>query len=172
MMSLYKINIYTLLVLFVAGFMVLQSCNEQEITPSTVSYLIQSNGERIELKTNSDIASYLSTRNAFKDQVVENAILFEAEDSEGKFYIAQGQFTSQEGYITTVSIPLNMKITKKSNNNLILLSGEGSCEMTCEAEAGCSGCEQTIHERCKRQSCVCKQSNGKCKGSVKFSSES
>ncbi len=86
-----------------------------------------------------------------------------------KFDAIAAKYTLNGNDISLV-IPLNSISNKSSNNtNHDPLLRVAYCEMTCSAQTGCGGCDQTIYKPCSKQTCNCKTSGTLgCNSSIQF----
>lgn len=71
--------------------------------------------------------------------------------------------------ITTMIVPLTENQIKSAKGPTASYVAE--CEMKCTSAWVCSSCEQTIIERCKKQTCACTSGSGGCSSKITFSSE-
>lgn len=119
------------------------------------------------IKTNKDLRTYAVNKFKLKsDDLLKSVDVILTRDNIGEYYLVKGTYLdTKKDRIITFGIPFNI------NSNNLNKANEGSCTMTCDPDAGCNdGCEQVIHERCKRQSCSCSNGTGSCSSSMSFPS--
>jgi len=100
-------------------------------------------------------------------QIIESSF-GESEDVHGKYHLIQAKYQIKDK-VTSLVIPLERINIGEQKEAALLFSTSGGCTMTCTPNALCTGCTQTINERCKSQTCSC-VSGTACTGSIKFDS--
>lgn len=158
-------------VLFICS-LILQSCSQEELLEKNEfhSFLKTKQGLK-SIQEQEVLKAYLIDKAPNKNIQVKDVTLETLTDEEGEFKAIKGQYFTSEGQLVNIVIPLVEK-QKKSSDGSNIIYASGGCTMTCTPKNDIGGCEQTIHERCKRQSCECKQPNGECKSSISFNSSS
>lgn len=85
-------------------------------------------------------------------------------DEAGEFYAIDALY-NKDGVNVVMVIPLiEVGVVSKT----ISVEFIAECTMKCTAQTGCTRCDQTIHERCKRQTCDCGAGNNGCTASMTF----
>ncbi len=151
------------LILF--SILLLTSCVKEEgIAPSIYDLTFNSEGKSYDIKTDNDLSTFAAERLKLKSlNSLKSVYLEEATDSQGDYYLVRGKyFDVKKEVMITFGIPLSFTTSDRTK------AATGECTMKCEATDGCvDGCEQTIHERCKRQTCRCSM-GGKCNAAMSF----
>ena len=147
------------------------SCNKDEKQPINSSspevLVLTTNKKDFVIKEKKDLVEYTMAKLKLKseDLLKEVEILLTRDDIE-EYYLVKGKYLDvKKDRIITFGIPFNI------DGNNLNKANEGECVMTCDPDENCNnGCEQVIHEKCKRQSCSCSTSGvgGKCSASMTF----
>jgi hypothetical protein len=145
------------------------SCNKDEKQPinnaSMEALILTTKGKDFIIKEKDDLVKYTATKLKLKseDLLKEVEILLTRDDI-GEYYLVKGKYLDiKTDRIITFGIPFNI-----DSNNPNKANDEG-CTMTCDPDSDCNnGCNQVIHERCKRQSCSCTTVGGKCSAGTSF----
>lgn len=93
----------------------------------------------------------------------------EFRDNLGLFKAVSAKYRSGDE-VTRMVVPLsesNVAAEGNGQDNVLMLADDG-CEMKCTSAWGCSSCEQTIIERCKKQICTCTSKDGGCSSKITF----
>jgi len=95
---------------------------------------------------------------------LQNATTVTGTDTLGTFY-----YIKADGIRSGQANPSQIAIILEAiGSNLIFSTGTG-CTMECISGLPCTRCDQTIYEKCKRQSCSCaSQNGGGCTASITF----
>lgn len=107
------------------------------------------------IQSESDLKTFIVTTVTAKGMEVMEAGLEKLVDELGEFYAIRAKYNA-DGQIVVMTIPLNEPdeiISKTGTGGVATYFAE--CTMTCSPPLGCSTCNQTVYERCKRQTCSC-----------------
>ncbi|MFN0013273.1 MAG: hypothetical protein ACKVU2_01880 [Saprospiraceae bacterium] len=84
-------------------------------------------------------------------------------DTLGTYY-----YIMADGIRSGQANPSQIAVILTSNGSTLMFSSGTGCTMECTTSLPCTKCNQTVLERCKRQTCSCGSASGGCNSSITF----
>lgn len=150
----------------------LQSCQKEAMSLDS-EVRIEFNNNLFEINSKNSLNDFVKLLIAKRTIHIIESEISEAEDDLGKFNFIRAKY-KENNRITTLVIPLESFAHSEQGMEMpnLFSFSVGGCTMECTAPVGCSGCDQTINQRCKSQTCNCNSPAdlGGCTSSIKFDS--
>lgn len=150
---------------------VVSSCNDKEILyQQEYDFSIRHNNQLHKIETKENLVSFFRDYKDLGNAEIEILSMEKTynNDTQNWYYGFMAKYTLENGHTINFAMPFEIKTT--DDNTLVLAAGD--CEMTCVPAELCPGCEQTIHEMCKRQTCKCTLTASQCTAKTVFNSSS
>ena len=150
----------------VLSFITFYACEQEHAIPSlSDAIVIGIDDQRFNTTKQQDLEDLVHFKVKETIKKIESVQIITTNDEQGDFFVVTSKYLNDKNQVVNLAIPLKESITKANN-----VSYSVDCTMSCTAERFCTGCDQTIHQRCKRQTCKCSGGSGLggCKSTMGF----
>ena len=150
----------------ILSFITFYACEQEHTIPSlSDAIVIGIDDQRFNTTKQQDLEDLVHFKVKETIKKIESVQIITSNDEQGDFFVVTSKYLNDKNQVVNLAIPLKESITKANNASYSV-----DCTMSCSSDAHCTGCDQTIYERCKRQTCKCNGAGGfgSCEASVGF----